>query len=422
MLAAAVAFVGAIARQDGVPRWRTVWAEDGALFGQCPLIDPNPASCLLMPYDGWLHFVPRSLAWIAASLPLDAFSYVVTALAALVLATCAFLVARAVAEASGSSIAGAAAGVALALVYPAGAEVAGNITNLAWVLFVAATTVLACGVVGRRLGRLDVVLVLATLSSTPFGFLLVAILAIELRMGAGAAGGRALLGVAVAASVAQLAMAFVSPRNELPNATVTLLSPVGWFFELYFRGPFGGRGPVPGWAVGVGATVVVGFLLWRALHAVRPAADSEPVSEWAPLAAVVLLGVATAAVFGASTYLNRHDAARYDYVLAAGLTIGFVLAVAFALPRTRGVVVIAKRDVSAQLVGVGVVAIALGVAFATTFRVTTPASRGPSYPGALREAAIACDGGATVARVTISPLPAGSVTTIWTMRVPCSRL
>jgi hypothetical protein len=68
------------------------------------------------------------------------------------------------------------------------------------------------------------------------------------------------------------------------------------------------------------------------------------------------------------------------------------------------------------------VALVVAVGFASTFRVRTGASRGPSYPAAFREATQACDAGADVAVVPISPLPAGSVTTTWHLRIPCARV
>jgi hypothetical protein len=430
--AAFIAFVGAVARQQGVPRYRTVWAEDGAVFGQCPLLDPLPPSCLFAPYDGWVHLLPRSLGWATSSLPLEWFSYTATALAAIVVMGCAFLVARAVAEASGSVIAGTVAGASLALVYPAGAEVAGNITNVPWIMFVASATLLACALLSRPIGKMDAALILATLVSTAFGLLLVALLGLETMLARDRGRGTPkLLVVAAGIAIAQVAVALVSPRNEVPNLPVTLLSPVSWFFDLVFRkGPFGGRGLVPGWVPGVLVSGVIAALAWAGYRSlVRDRAGADPpldsksaASWWRAPVALLSLGIACAAVFAASTYLNRHVTARYEYVPAAGMVIALMLGLALLLNQRPRAVSVLGRQISGSTLAVGSVALVVALGFGTTFRVSTGASSGPSYPAALREAMQACQHGFEFAVVTISPLPAGSVTATWSMTIPCARL
>jgi hypothetical protein len=424
LLAAFVAFVGAVARQTGVPRYRTVWAEDGAQFGQCPLLDPNPLTCLVRPYDGWVHIVPRTLGWLAASLPLEWFSYTATALAALVLAGCAFLVARAVAGASGSLVAGAIAGMSLALVLPAGLEVTGNITNLPWILYVASLAVLCCAIVGRPLDRLDVALLVATLASTPFGFLLVGLLGIIAWLRRTDRGPRLLLATAGVIALIQAGMGYVAPRNAIPETQVTLTWPVGWLNDLLFvRGPFGTGGIVPGPTVGVLAIAMVIAVAWQGFRSrTRVLGNERSAPWWAGAVALITFGLACAAVFAASSYLNRHTVPRYEYIPAAGAVIALMLGAALVLREVRWSLVLGRHSISAQTVGVGVLAIVVGLGFATTFRVMTGASTGPSFPAAFRSATTACAGTAGVVEVPISPRPARNVRTRWVMLIPCARV
>src|SRR5438445_6711308 len=80
---ALVAGLATVARQQGIPRYRTIWAEDGAVFAQCAY-DDSLVGCLATPYDAWIHTVPRVLASVATALPPATLSYALTALAALV--------------------------------------------------------------------------------------------------------------------------------------------------------------------------------------------------------------------------------------------------------------------------------------------------------------------------------------------------
>lgn len=426
LAAAAIGFVGALARQRDVPRYRTVWAEDGAVFGECALTDPFPPACLVMPYDGYLHVVPRTLAWIAASLPPEWFSYSITAVAALALAACAFLVARAIAEGTSSPIAGLIAGVSLSLVYPAGAEVIGNVTNLPWVLFVASAAVLTCMLLGRPLGRLDAALVLLTILSSPFGLVVVGVLALGLLLSSDRGRGRSrLLITATVLALVQLAMAFLSPRDPVPHPPITGLTPIEWFIELVFvTGPFGGRGLVPGWMVGILAAAILAVLAWRGYRPAGAASSrsSDRLGPWRPLLAMLTLGAAAATVFAGATYLNRHVTARYDYVPAVAVVIAAVLGTALAARSWSRSEPAGGRRIDGSVVAVLVVATVLAVGFGSTFRVMTRASPGPSYPAVFREGARACEAGAEYAVIPISPLPAGSVTTTWEMRIPCARI
>lgn len=433
LLAGITSVVAVLLRQSGVPRYRTVWAEDGQVFGQCAFTDPSPVTCLVQGYDGWLHVVPRLLALAASLMPPALFSYAITLAAALATGAAAMLLARAVVHATRQPAPAMLAGASVALVLPAGLEVGGNVANLHWILFVASATVICCGVIGHRVDRWDAALVLLTAASSPFGLLLFVLLAgASVAAEDGARVGRALALATLAISTVQLAALFGSPRNELPDAVVTLLSPIGWLLDqLYRRGPFGGRGVVPGWFIGTYAT-----LAFAALVVVTARAPEAVVTErgpersrwarWRGPTALVALGGSCAAAFAASTYLNRHDTPRYDLIPAVGLVTITVL-VTSMLGAAVGRVRLAwatgrERPLPMGVTASAIVSVVLVAGFATTFRVASGASNGPSYPAAYRAAAGACTAGAAQARIQISPLPKGSVSSTWHLAIPCTRI
>jgi hypothetical protein len=423
LFAAAIAALGAVARQQGVPRYRTIWAEDGGLFAQCPMLEPSPLTCVVTPYDGWLHLVPRLLGWAADVAPPSLLSYTLTGLAALALAGCAFLVARAVTGASDSAIAGLVAGISVALVYPAGAEVAGNITNLPWAMFAASAVIVICSMLGRPMDGLDAAFLLLTLASSPFGLLIGALVAMAwlIRRRVHVRPWLVVVGAAIVG--VQLAVSRVSPRNAIPDLPVTLASPIGWLWDLLFvKGPFGGRGLIPGWLVGVATVVVLVLLIWKIYRSAPNGTQSgRRLARWSPLLAIGALAATASAVFGASTYLNQHVAARYEYVPAVALVVALPLGVALLARSWTRSFGVAGRKVRGSSVAVALSAVVVLVGFATTFRVTTGASPGPSYPAEFREAIRACAGGVGSATVPISPLPTGSITRLWQIQIPCDR-
>ncbi len=169
-----VALFATFLRQEGVPKANTLWAEDGAVFAACAY-ERGPLPCITEAYGGYFHVTARLGAFVVpmgdpADLP-----FRITLVSALFAAAAALLAGRAVAQTSGSWIAGLLAGSAVVLVYPAGREVLGNLANLHWILFTAASTVLVCSWAGRRLDLADIGLVVLTALSSPFAVILPAL-------------------------------------------------------------------------------------------------------------------------------------------------------------------------------------------------------------------------------------------------------
>ncbi len=50
-----------LSRQRGIPPWRTMWAEDGAVFFRGVWASPPGVSAIIEPYAGYIHFAPRVL-------------------------------------------------------------------------------------------------------------------------------------------------------------------------------------------------------------------------------------------------------------------------------------------------------------------------------------------------------------------------
>ncbi len=424
LAAAVVAVLGVVARQEGVARFRTIWAEDGAVFAQCGF-DGSLLRCLATPYDAWVHVVPRLLAAMATAFDPTLLSYVLTALAAIVSALAAVLVARAVVDTTGARATALLAGASLTLVYPAAGEVGGNITNLHWILLAAAVTVTASTWMGHRFGRADALLVSLTVASSPFGLLIVAIAAIGAilrrpRM----VGVTALTGVI---ALVQLGVAVANPRITLPAVPSAGTSPIGLYVDTVVQaGIFGPSGWVPDSLVTIGliATIfVLAALAWRQLiPPIDAGAMTRVGSRLVDAGAILAMLAAGVAVFAASWLLNRHVAGRHVYVASELTVLALLTGLGRVLAAHPGVT-IANRRMTIVKHGIGILAVVtIAIGFATSFRVRNAAGNGPDFPREIASERVRCASGAGVLPLTISPLPTPGIETIWQIAIPCDRL
>lgn len=95
-----LALLATFLRQEGVPKARTLWAEDGAVFAACAY-ERGPLPCVAEAYGGYFQVAPRLSAIVVpmgdpADLP-----FRITLVSALVAAAAALLAGRAVAETRG---------------------------------------------------------------------------------------------------------------------------------------------------------------------------------------------------------------------------------------------------------------------------------------------------------------------------------
>jgi len=407
--AALFVLLAALVRQTGVPKVNTVWAEDGTVFLDCAY-QRTALECVAMPYQGYLHLVPRLGAELAAFVPPEQASLVLALVAALTAAGAGALTARAVGSATGSPLAGVIAGAGLGLVWQAGREVLGNLANVHWVLLTAALVVLACAWIGLSLDRYDAGLVAIAGFSSALAPILV-ILAIP-SVVLGRPGARLVLVLAVTVGLAQLAAELGTPREASGLIPLGLSNVMTAFGDIVIGdGFFGNLRTPPGWTVPAAIVVVT------LLTAIGSRADWRIAARGiAVVAALVALGLVT---FGASIVLNRAANPRYAYVPTAisiaALAVGSGLA-ARALA-TNGQVGTIRRRLAMLLVPS--VALFLAFGFGRSFRLEARASNGPDVPQELNAAAVQCVAATESISIPISPRPASSD---WTLTVPCGRL
>lgn len=158
----------ALLRQQGVPAMDSVWAEDGGLF----LTDALRGSGdLLAPYSGYVHLVPRALAWLVAQLPI---AYAALGLALASAATVGLLaayVARSLSPHVGLPTAAVAA-LPMGLHPWLGPEVLANLANLHWFFVMAAAVPVLLPEVRRDLPVSSVVVVVLTVLTSGVAILL----------------------------------------------------------------------------------------------------------------------------------------------------------------------------------------------------------------------------------------------------------
>jgi hypothetical protein len=426
-VAACLAALGAVASQRGVARYRTIWAEDGEVFAQCAYTARSGLECVLTAYDGWLHLVPRVLAEVATRLPPVVLSVALNGLAAIVAAGCAYLTARAVRDVTRSGLAGCVAGASLLLIAPATREVGGNITNLHWIMFVAGVTVVVATWLDHPFDIADGVLVALVALSSPFGLVLLTFGAFGLIVGRRSLA--PMMVVTGAAVAVQLALALTTPRNAVRDVPVSVLSPIDWYLRYVVgAGTYGNRGPVPDELIAVAIVACLAGLVARLVvdDRARRQTAGHAADRWKPwleIAAVIALLAVGAAVFAASTYLNRHVTPRYQYVpVALGMVALFIGAGCLArrvAGRPGGWPAGWPGPSSVALV---VLAAVVGIGFAATFRTRNLASAGPDVPVEIAARSPECDGVMTSLLFKISPLPTTTTPYDWQVVIPCDRL
>ena len=134
IVAVAVAMVVLLYRVAGVPAWDCVYAEDSGIFLVQSLARPWH---LLVPYNGYLQFLPRVLAQGVSLLPLTRAAFAFALLGALIAAGCALFTYHASAGYIGSRALRAVLALALILLPVAPLELVDNGVNTPWYLIIA---------------------------------------------------------------------------------------------------------------------------------------------------------------------------------------------------------------------------------------------------------------------------------------------
>jgi hypothetical protein len=118
-----------LARQAAVSAWDTVWAEDGSVFLRDAL-NESFVSTLAQPYGGYVHVLPRLIAGLAATAPLEQAAIVFSVAWAVVISLSALFVYFASAEILRSKWTRLSLSMLVAFLPAAGSELLGNATNL----------------------------------------------------------------------------------------------------------------------------------------------------------------------------------------------------------------------------------------------------------------------------------------------------
>ena len=425
----AVVVAATFLRQTGVPKWNTVWAEDGKVFAQCSY-DRSFGECLTASYQGYLHVVPRFGAAAVTAFDPRWLPAGMTLVAALVAGACGVLVARAVRDATRSAAAGLLAGISLALVWAAGREVSGNLANLHWVLLAASLVVLVSAWLGRRVAAGDLVLLGLTTVSSPFSLLLpvVALGGVLAR----AKRARLALGIVALGATVQLIVLVTSTRDPAPGRPVSLRSIIGELWRRVVSEAWFGHGLrnliVPGLLI---ATVVA--LVTLVVRQRNGSAKVPCRRVLAATAATVALPVIGTAIFLLSVGLNHGVTTRFSDRYTYEVAVLTVCAIAIG----TGVLATAAEGVadgstgrpssgspwirwpvrSAAVVAAG----AMSVGFAISFLLVARASPGPNANLGIVAARSQCSAASAGQTVLISPITK-LASTSWTVTIPCDRL
>jgi hypothetical protein len=405
-----LAVVLPLLRQDGVPAWRTVWAEDGEVYLEDVITDGLVS--LFRGSDGYLQFAPRLLMAPAALVPLRLASAYVAFTAAIFTAAIATLVYR---WTRGwirtvpvrSVVAG-----FYVLAPAAGWETTGNFTNVIWPLLGAAPWAL----VARRAGRVDIalragVVVLAALSH-PLTVVFVP-LALGLVWWRRRVDSVVVAVALVTALVAQAGFMAVSAARHPSGANA-----FGELFTTVSVNTLGsfllGETYVGDLWVELGVTIGVVFTAVTAVVFAVLAARASRASRRLGLILVLYAGIiACGPVWsnGTSVVVPRAGVApvpiqRY-VVVPAVLLVGAAGVLVDPTDASRGR--LEARVGRPALVAHSVIVIVM------SFSLTNPRSAGPAWPPEVFGAREACRAGAEEAALDITP---GG----WRVVLPCERI
>jgi hypothetical protein len=436
LLALFLVAAATLLRQTGIPKVRTIWAEDATVFVGCAYSHSTPAACLLEPYNGWIHLVPRLGAELAALAPPADLPLALGLISALVAGLAAAVVSVAVRSASGSWAAGLLAASSLAFVWQAGLEVGGNVTNLPWILLAAAIVVIVASWAGHRVGTGDLVLLVMAGLSTAFAPVLPALGLVGVALGRPRA--TLILGAGAFAALVQVVVGLTSPRTPPGQLPVDPGEAIGLFTaQVIDHGPFGFIRTPPGWAVLAGIVVINVIAVARIIRERRAGAATPPGAPEQPhagretppgratsgpvMAVLVTLGLVGTgiAAFAVALVLQRVFNPRYTYVPVALSCCALSFAAALVGRGLEDAPRRIHRSIRwAARLALPAAALLLVTGFTRSFLVETRASNGPDVVAEYHAAEPACESGAASIRLQVSPLSQFD----WAVVIPCDRV
>src|SRR5688500_14556023 len=139
--AVVIATAASLLRQSGTPAFDSIWAEDALVFLSDAIARPF-VDTFFEPYRGYVLVLPRALAWVASTLPLEFAALIMSGGSALVVALLAAFVFRATESISHIGLR-LALGAAVILLPVAAVETLNTAANVHWYLMFAAFWALA---------------------------------------------------------------------------------------------------------------------------------------------------------------------------------------------------------------------------------------------------------------------------------------
>lgn len=412
LIATAVTATLSLLRTPGFGATDTIWAEDGRQFYQTSL-QHNYLDALFTPYNGYLHFIPRTLIEIVRFFPLAWASTVIAVIGALAAASCALLVYRAGARHLHSPALRVAAAAPVALPYVGQLEVADNFAAIHLLLLYASFWMVIWNPARTTLRLLAAFVLFATVASDPVAAVFLPLALLRCR-------------------------AVPAWRGALPAIGMgagLLFQSVGVFFRDALHGRATSPHYDPIWATKQFFETVVGQGLYtehvnERLGFIVPAGDARYLA-WALGALVLLLavtrvtrpnwplviaaGVHSLLLFDALAMQGGDDTPRYELPALCLLVLALLAAL---LPRERGAersgwaVALKSLRSTPAFAGLGLVVLCVYGGYAQDMGWR---AKGPSFDAQLARAAAVCqDPSAQQAAITIAPSFAA-----WSMTVPC---
>lgn len=405
-------------RQDGIPAYDTVWAEDGGLFLAGALSDP--LGSIVDPYTGYLHVVPRLVALVVAAVPLEAAAFVFAAGSAAIVALLAAYVYVASQAVTPSRWVRAGLGAIMVLVPGAAYETANNATNLHWYFLYAAVWAIGHRSATRSQSLARTTVLVGAALSDPMAVFLVPLAVWAWRRDPPDVSRWPLMafGVALAIQLAAVASALLfGAGTEIPTGEFVLVDAT-LLFGLRVGGTFlVGNAALNevwnalGWAASYLSLALVVLLVIYASsrRGVRTGAILPALAVLPVVAFIVPLSLRGTSVIPALPGEVGFIELRWTVapVMALEAILLLVLRPDPRLPRGMW------RGVQAVVLG------GLLLQVAANYRVTNYRSDGPSWSDEVAAAREACSEGALGVRLGLSPrLPPGG----FQLQLPCEEL
>ncbi|MEZ0107302.1 hypothetical protein ABH920_001293 [Catenulispora sp. EB89] len=400
-------------RTQGFGSTDTIWAEDGRQF-YAGTLQHNYIDLLFTPYNGYLHFVPRTLIEIVRFFPLSWAAAVIATMGALVASACALLVYRASSRHLPSTALRVAVAAPVALPYVGQLELANNFACLHFLLLYVSFWMVIWNPEHKRNQILAAFVLFATIGSDPVDGVFLPLALLRWWTVRGRRGALPVIGMGTGMLFQGIGIVF---RHALDNRPMKPHYDPVWAVEQFFQ-TVAGQGlytgdvnqrlglPVNALDTQYVAWAIAGVALLLAL--LRITAPNWPLVLTA-LVHSLLLFCGLAMQGGSAAPRYELPAICLFLVAVAGLVVPRRDA-AIAPPRIAMAIVIARAVPAFAILGLVALCIYGGYGRSSHWRAS-----GPSFSAQLSKASQTCSSAdAHSAVITVAPLFRP-----WAMTVPC---